>query len=165
MNRHSTKTIVRLASLFLLALSSLAHAEQGCPPGQIPHGGTSVSTCGPIPGQQQASPPEPAWIPQWQSLAGDSGVGALGISKGLRTSAEAQNAALNDCRAKGGKSCTTYVTNGNGCIAMVIGSKQFWIETSESLASAEQKAGSTCSSGDTECKVLYSNCSLAVRVQ
>jgi hypothetical protein len=77
----------------------------------------------------------------------------------------AQNAALNDCRFKGGTRCVVYVTHGNGCVAMVQGDQTFWIETGNDLAAAETEATSTCSRGDQDCSVIYSNCSFPARVQ
>ncbi|WP_084621574.1 DUF4189 domain-containing protein [Luteibacter yeojuensis] len=161
---------MRTFALFLLAaagtvLSMAAPAEQGCPPGQIPHGGTNMSTCGPIPGQQQPANPDPAWVPQWQAIAGDAQAAVLGTSRGKKDSAEAQQAALIDCTSKGGSRCKIYFTQGNGCLSMVTGARQIWTDGGATQSQADGGALAKCKGGDSSCQVYYSSCNLPVRVQ
>jgi hypothetical protein len=156
MNRTAFKTCLALASTVTFSVQAM----QQCAPGQTPQGDTCVSSVRP-----QAYAGNQAWVSQWQAIAGDRRVRALGTSKGLMTPEDAQSAALNDCRFKGGRHCTVYVTRGNGCVAMAQGDQTFWIATGNDLAAAETEATSTCSRGDQGCSVIYSNCSLPARVQ
>jgi hypothetical protein len=148
----------------LMFVAQAANAEQGCPPGQIPHSGTSMSSCGPIPGAQTA-PPAPTWYPHWQSVAGDTTKGALGTSKGHRTGAEATNAALLDCKAQGGTACKTFITEGNGCLAIVFGEKRYFANDGKTLSVAEGKTSAECKESDGSCRVYYSECDLPTRAQ
>ncbi|WP_198148979.1 DUF4189 domain-containing protein [Luteibacter yeojuensis] len=121
--------MLKLTCYLILVVGILACrpalAEQGYPPGQIPHGGTGMSTCGPIPSQQQA-PPEPAYVPQWQAVAGDKTIGIVGSATGQRTEDAAKVAVLDDCNTKGGKSCEILGSAGNTCLAIRRADKPFF---------------------------------------
>lgn len=154
-----------LANLLLalaLGVAQSAQAEGGCPPGQIPYSGTSVSSCGPMQGQQLG----PAWSNRWGAIASDT-KGIFGISADASSKRKAQSTALSECKKRGGIACKVGTTYANQCAA---------VSTSEDASSSaraptvEEAAkismeGCTERSGGKECWVYYSGCSLPVRVR
>ncbi|WP_198149019.1 DUF4189 domain-containing protein, partial [Luteibacter yeojuensis] len=101
-------------------------------------------------------------MPQWQAVADDTVKGVLGTAKGLRTENEAKNVALDDCRTKGGSACKILGTVGNACMALSVGSMNYFIDGGQSTAEAESKSMTTCADKEPTCRVLYSACSLPV---
>jgi transposase len=148
---------------------SPAHAEGGCPPGQYPRQGQGWHTCVPIPGADQGNTQAVQnaghWETRWGAVATFEPTGVLGAVTGLRTKEEAQEAAMNDCRAKGGTSCKLEVAYQNGCAALA-GSDSGYVVTSDADTSkAESSALATCSkAGNANCHVFYSACSNAVLI-
>ena len=163
-----------LAGLLLLA-TGIAHAEGGCPPGLIPASGTNINSCVPIPpgyynNQQQATPqpsaPAAQWVDHWGAIATDSMTGSLGSVTGMLSEGEAQRAALSDCVKKGGARCKSQTSYRNGCAAMVIGNKEFNVGSAATMDEAIKSGMKVCTdTGNTNCHVYYSVCSLPVRIQ
>lgn len=164
----------------LLLLSSVVHAEGGCPPGYYPYpmgatqGQPGPQGCAPIPGydnnQQQAQPqqtlpPPPQWSSRWGAIATDAVKGSLGTAVDLSSPNEAEQMAMADCKSKGGTKCKIDVAYGNGCAAMVLGDAEFNVHNAATLSDAIKLAMKTCTSRDTNCHVYYSACSLPVRIQ
>ena len=117
----------------LLALSCFSidvHAEGNCPPGSYPIGGRATAACAPIPGNggQQQAPraPEPVWEDRWGAMATDEPRGVLGAVTGYPNEQTAQQAALSDCKAKGGINCTLTNSYRNGCIALTVSDSSFY---------------------------------------
>lgn len=161
---------------FLLLVSNAIQAEDGCPAGLIPASGANINSCVPIPpgyygNQQQAQPqtltPLPRWVSQWGAIATDKVNGILGAATGLSTKTEAQQAAMVDCRAKGGAPCKLEITYDNECATLAVGSKGYSINTGSTADAANQLAIKTCSADgdDPDCHVYYSACSLPQRIQ
>lgn len=157
-----------LAALSLLCMN--AHAEGGCPPGQIPEGGSGVISCRPIPGYNQGSSspatPPPRWATKWGAIATDSEVGSLGTINDQPTRSQAESRALSDCAAKGGLNCKVEVAYDNECAAMIVGDKGHNSSADATIEKATQLGLKIChDSGDTNCHVFYSGCSLPQRIQ
>ena len=124
-----------LKLLFLLAMlhlgaPGLAQAEQGSPDGFMPNAaGTPGQQCVPIPGQTrpqggtgaQSAPDQPRWTTRWGAIAYDPPSGSVGIAADKTSKAKAEQAALEHCASKGGKSCETNITYYNQCVAVVYG--------------------------------------------
>lgn len=151
------------AILFVTLLFSVAaaHAEGGCPPGQYPQQGQGWQTCVPIPGSQQPAQPTASWQSRSGAIATDGDKGVLGVANDERTRAEAERAALLDCKAKGGTNCQVQTYYTNGCGVMTVGSKGgFYTSTAQMKNDATQRSLHTCeANGDTGCYVYYSGCS------
>jgi transposase len=162
-----------LATLILLAVGAFTlptvHAEGGCPPGQYPQQGQGWQTCVPIPGADQgntqAAQNQGHWETRWGAVATFEPTGVLGGVTGLRTKGEAEQAAMTDCRAKGGTSCKLEVAYQNGCAALA-GSDSGYVVTSDAdTAKAESAALATCNrAGNANCRIFYSACSKAVLI-
>lgn len=159
-----------VTTLFILSLliTFRAKAEGGCPPGQYPQQGQGWQTCVPIPGaaDNQQSPPssQHQWVSQWQALATDSQKAVLGVATGKSSSDDSAQAAVADCKAKGGTTCKVQITYRNGCIAMVVGKTGMNTQGAPTKDGAESAAIAKCSAGDTNCHVYYSACNGAIRV-
>jgi len=171
------KSILFSCLLFGLLMFSagVVHADGECPPGMFatnPAGTQGPVSCAPIPGydqqqgQQQTPQPPPQWASRWGAIATDEPKGVLGAVTGLSSKSEAQQAALADCHAKGGAPCKLEIAYDNECAALVVGKKDYSINTGATASAANQLAMKTCSAdGDPSCHVYYSACSLPARTQ
>ncbi len=178
MNRASSEVVMSIPvkyflTLGLLLLANMAIAEDGCPPGMIPANGTNINSCVPIPvgyysNQQQAQPqpPPPRWARRWGAIATDEPKGVLGTATGMASRSDAEQSAIANCQAKGGAPCRLEIAYDNECVALVVSSKDYSINTGDTENAANQLAMKTCGSdGDPNCHVYYSACSLPARIQ
>jgi len=155
-----------ILSASLLLVSALVHAEGGCPAGMIPHSGTDVSSCGPIP--PGYGKPQGHWVTQWGAFAQGSD-GTAGLSSNQSSREAAKQAAINNCEARGGKQCVAddVYTYHNTCIAIVngrdsSGQDRGTVYMAPKLKEAVQSAMKACkSSGKTDCKLFRVECSPA----
>lgn len=167
----------RSALLFaLLLLSAAVHAENGCPSGQIPHAGSDLSSCGPVPagyyGNQQRAPaqqrqsPSPLWAPRWGAIATDNPHGGAGAAVNQPNRAMAEQSAMAQCRSTGGSACTIDIAYEDKCVALVAGDSKYAVTTRPTLHEATQSGMDNCRSfGSTDCNVEYSACSLPMRIR
>lgn len=155
----------------LLSLSSSALAEGGCPSGMIPYSGTDISSCAPIPAgyysgsnnvPQSAKSPA-RWMTAWGAIAADATSASLGTVVGMSSKQEAQRAALAQCRAKGGQKCEVDLIYYNQCAVMILGNKTYNTASAQTIERAAELGMKTCNADDTNCRVYYSDCSLARR--
>ncbi|WP_425477345.1 DUF4189 domain-containing protein [Lysobacter capsici] len=157
----------------MLSLSGLA-AARGCPAG-VPSAGNP----GCIPPDQSNSPyyqsgasgqsaPAARWADRWGAIAiddRDGGVG-LGTAQMMTTERKAKKTALDECRAKGGTSCRVILAYYNQCGVVVAGDAGWNSTSAGSVGEATKRSFEKCEkSGLKNCKVYYSNCSLAERVR
>lgn len=156
--------------LGLWGLSVRSHAEGNCPSGFYPVGGGSAgwTGCAPIPGaqqQQQSLPSGPVWADRWGAIATDASRGILGGVTGMTSERVAKQAALDDCKAKGGVTCkfdTSYV---NGCTAVIASDTNYFVGLDPSLKKTVLDGLQTCNDkGRKKRSTLYSACSPPVRV-
>jgi hypothetical protein len=167
-----------LLGTLLLLLSGMVHAEGICPPGMYstnPPGMPGPISCAPIPsyaqnpGQQatpQASQPPPErWTDHYGAIATDEPRGAMGASTDMPDRHSAEITAIAKCVAKGGVNCTTQISYGNQCVALVVGGKIFNVNTGATVAQATEKGIQMCKTSANDCHVYYSACSLPVRIQ
>jgi hypothetical protein len=92
--------------------------------------------------------------------------GVLGEATGLGSKSEAERAAINDCKAKGGTSCKLEVSYQNACAALAGSATGYVVVSDGDLAVAESDALSTCSkAGYPNCHISYTACSKATFVQ
>jgi len=166
-----TRILVRLLTLLVIAFSATTHAEGGCPPGQYPQHGQGWQTCVPM-SASSGSPqgtPQPVHVPsksldQWQAIATDTVVGVIGTSADKTTWNEAEREAISNCQEKGGTACNIDISYANGCVAMVFGNSMKNSKGGSNQAQAEQRAMEQCKKDDTNCRVIYSACSLPIEV-
>lgn len=169
MKRFSTSLLL---GMLLFLCDAVAHAEGNCPQGYYPIGGGSPGApqgCAPIPGYnqgQQQLPQRSQWSSQYGAIASDIAKGILGIATNRLSKQFAEQAALDDCRSKGGTDCKIETSYMNGCGTVVAGHPGYAVNTGSTEARAVQDAMSACTgSGFTNCHVIYTGCSLPKKIQ
>ncbi|MCA8064051.1 DUF4189 domain-containing protein [Burkholderia sp. AU38729] len=172
LNRRSLKILLVLLALsFSLFNHVTARAQVACPPGMIPYGtGTDQSVCGADPGYQSPSAPPPPlvkWAERWGAIATYEPAGVLGQATGMASKSDAVNTAMSECQKRGGGSnCKLDIWYSNQCVAMVVSDKGYNTSTGVTTDFAAQKGMKTCTaSGDPNCHVYYSACSMPERIQ
>ncbi|HWX65266.1 MAG TPA: DUF4189 domain-containing protein [Rhodanobacter sp.] len=161
-------SLQRLLTSLLLFAVGVAHAEDGCPSGQIPHSGTDPNSCGPIPPGYYNNKPQQSpsrWVDHWGAIATYAPTGILGTSTNLPGQSQAEQSALADCQSKGGTTCKIQLSYRNQCAVVVVGDKGYNATPGATMDLANQAGMKVCSDADTNCHVYYSACSLPVRVQ
>jgi hypothetical protein len=157
-----------LLSLPIL-VSTAVHGQAACPAGTIPYGtGQDQNVCGPDdnrqPSQQQPTPPQ--WVSRWGAIATALPQGVMGFSTNLRSDADATHVALSDCRSKGGTNCKIELSYGNQCIAMAVGNPGYSVDLGLTSTAASEKSLKDCTNGGAaNCHIIYSACSLPVRIR
>ena len=145
-----------------------ARAEGGCPSGMIPYTGNATSSCGPIPPGYHAERddrPRARWEKRWGTIATDPAAPSLGFSTGFASKRSSEKAALLDCRAKGGAKCTVEISYSNQCAALVVGDERFSAARAATVEEAVALGTKTCEEASSGCRLFYTYCSYAERVQ
>ncbi len=164
---------ILLLSLMLLGVNGGAHAEGGCPSGMIPYSGTDISSCGPIPsgyyGKDDSSlePDQPlvSWADKWGAIALSKTNNSVGVATGTPSKQVAQSSAVKDCVEAGGQDCEVVLSYNNQCAAIAWGDTRVGTARAATINIASQEAMQTCNAKSDNCKIVYSNCSLAERTQ
>lgn len=164
---------------FLLGLTLLhrsAHAQaypcSGPGPGEVVVGETqagngvaSVPLCQRLNGSSQGAASQPQWQDRWGAIATDEPHGILGSVTGMKNRSLAEQGALVDCRAKGGKSCKLETWYNNGCATLTVGDRGYNVNHSATLELAVLEGLKMCKAdGDAGCRTYFSACSPAVRI-
>jgi hypothetical protein len=164
-----------VVALFLVG--SVVHAEGECPPGMFPTNPAGIQGpvgCAPIPGygQQQQPPkqgpvsPPAEWADQWGAMAIDSDKGVLGTAVDISNKSAAQQSAIEDCQAKGGRICKLGITYYNQCASLVVSKEGHAATSAATIDKAVQLGMKTCiGAGYHNCHAGYTACSLPVRIQ
>lgn len=170
-SRECLKYTLALLALFMLPCLIAAHAQMACPPGTIPYGtGTDLSVCGADPSYQPPPgppPPQVKWAERWGAVATYEPAGIFGTATGMASKDAAVNAAMAECKQRGGGSnCKLDIWYSNQCVAMVVSDKGYNLSTGMTTEIAAQKGMKTCvSSGDPNCHVYYTACSMAEQIK
>ncbi|KAB7775448.1 DUF4189 domain-containing protein [Xanthomonas sp. LMG 12459] len=166
-----------LATLFL---AGVAHAENGCPPGQLPaQANGAITSCTPIPSgyyQQQApAVPRPSgrWIKTWGAIAMGSkdSTTSYGVTTGKLSQAEAETDALKRCASHGETDCKIVFQYRNQCVAVAeaqinglpLTDGHVRFISAASIQEASKHVVSDCKTvnknfAGAECKVVYTAC-------
>lgn len=161
--------------LWLLVLSGLARAEQGCPDGYVPvfQGGTQNRTCVvdynlPVWQEQNQGSAQSVeqWENRWGAIAVDDDGAVVGVAADQASESAAQSFAMQDCRSRGGAACDVKIAYYNQCAALVAADVGYHTYRAPTLQVAERDALGICRrEGMKNCRVYYSGCSLPVRIQ
>jgi Domain of unknown function (DUF4189) len=164
---------MRLAALllcftgFCLPSTSLRAQQMACPPGSVPIGGGDAgwSSCSPVSGQGETTPPDPGpeWATRWGAIA--TANGAFGTANNFPIARKAEKAAMNRCQANGGKDCVITLSFANQCAALAWGSTVNSTKAAANIGEAEGNAMSTCNAEAGNCKIYYSACSYPERIR
>ncbi|MDY4283120.1 MULTISPECIES: DUF4189 domain-containing protein [Xanthomonas] len=162
--------------LFHLAFPSIAAAEGGCPPGQLPaQSNGNIASCTPIPQgyyQQQSPQPRPLgdWIKTWGAIAMGTidGVPHYGVPVGKTSKSDAQSDAIDRCVKSGAIGCKVILTYFNQCAALaeprtpagdIVGRVVAVGRSSIKLAESAALEGCGRENGSSQCGVAYKACS------
>ncbi|MCH7294310.1 DUF4189 domain-containing protein [Acinetobacter higginsii] len=146
-----------------VAWSTLALAEGGCPEGQFPqqYGTTMGCTTMNAGGNQ---PVAPVWADRWGAIANDT-KGIFGIVSNLRSKRQAEKAAIEECRKRGGGACKVDYTYHNQCVAVGGNDAAANTASGPDLDEVKVRAVRNCEAqSNKKCIVFYSGCSMPVRV-
>lgn len=163
-----------LFALCIFGVAGSAYAEGGCPAGMIPHRGTDITSCGPIPpgyygssGDVNAPPPSKpiVWADRWGAIAFSDINNSVGVSTDMASENAAQQAAIAECISAGGERCSTEMTYHNQCGVIAWGDRYANAAGAPTLEEASDMAMKTCGRKTENCKVVYSNCTSAQRIQ
>ncbi|SEO82425.1 protein of unknown function [Luteibacter sp. UNC138MFCol5.1] len=117
-------------------------------------------------GEQSAPPvPQPAWADSWGSIAIDDDTGQAGTITGRRSREDAERAALHDCGLKGASGCKIVMTYRNQCAAVAWGKAGGRVARNPTENGAQDDAMEECKRNMNGCRVVYSGCSVAKRLQ
>lgn len=155
--------------LLLLGAGTAAFAQTACPQGVA----AGSAQCGPssmvnpsVEDHRYHEPPIPEvrWEDSWGAIASD-GAGNFGIVTDLSSKRKAKNAAIAECRKRGGDVCAVRLEFLNQCAAVVVSTK--WAESANgpTVEEAVQAGTRGCGNSDTgKCWVYWTGCSMAKRV-
>jgi hypothetical protein len=124
--------------------------------------------------QYAPSPPPVKWEDRWGAIVigyRSDKAGVVGVSANISNQTDAKIAAWNDCKSQGGKeeTCTinsAYVYH-NQCVAVAAApAARAAMIADYPIEKTKQRAIEGCIEyGGKDCKVIYSGCSMAVRIQ
>ena len=159
------KAALALCSILLFAGSAAGQCPAGIPPSPncAPPDAPGWRHNQPAP-RNSASPPRPQWRSSWGAIAADGPKAALGTASGAGSKRAAEQAALKQCRERGGTQCVLDASYFDQCAAMVTGDKNYIVQTAASIERATELAMGRCNGKDTGCRILHTDCSLPVRV-
>ena len=156
----------------LLCLAGFIRAEGRCPDGYFPIGGGSAgwegcAPMGPIGEEGEAAQPhEPQWATRWGAIAIGGG-GGFGAAADMTSKRKAEKQAVNQCKATAAdkKAKCTVLAYYNQCAVYVWGSSSGGdIVSDVNISKASSVAMEICSKKASDCKIYYSNCSYAQRI-
>ena len=162
-----------LPTLALFSISGLAHAEGGCPSGMIPHHGTDITSCGPIPpgyySNDNSVIPRSAelsvrWTDTWGAITVVNALSKVGVVTDQPSKRAAEKTAAADCRAQGGANCIVKLAYHNQCAVIVWGDQGYNIAVAATVDEATGIGMKTCDKADANCQVFYACCSFAKRL-
>jgi len=116
------------------------------------------------PEQQQVAPaPQPVWADRWGAIVIAEDTGDAGTASGRTSRTAAVEASMADCASYGAKRCKLELAYHNQCAAVAWSSNKHGTAGAPTESMAKSDALKYC--GEASCKIVYSGCSLAERVQ
>ncbi|MBJ8417726.1 DUF4189 domain-containing protein [Acinetobacter courvalinii] len=155
---------IRLLAGLLLMLSTITTAQENPNSAEF-HARHNTNSPYYDGGAQQYAVPQPVWADRWGAISADGIIGSLGIAVDMPSKSKAEKAAIAECQSKGGKNCKVDISYYNQCAAMILGDKNYNTSSAATKEKAIELGMRTCNKeGDSNCRVYYSGCSTAVRV-
>ena len=109
---------------------------------------------------------EPKWADRWGAISVDDAGAVVGVSTARADKSEATEAAIGDCRSRGGNRCNVQITYTNQCAVLVAADRVYNTYRAETAEIAKRDALKICrENGGSNCRVYYSGCSLPERIQ
>lgn len=156
------------AALLIQAGTAVAQCASGVPsagnPGCIPPNQPNSPYY-----QDSAEPPAPhqvpaRWADSWGAIAFDTAHGHYGAVKDLNSRREARDAAIDMCEGQGGQECKIALDYHNQCAAAAQNPSGGPIGTAGAPSRESARALALKSCGQSECEVIYTECSTARRI-
>jgi len=152
--------------ILFLSLSDMAYAQQNCEwraegplgPAWYQPGGWGACNND----TQQPASPKPRWASRWGAVAIDNRTGDAGTITNQSSAHDANRIALQRCGSRG---CEIQLTYHNQCAAIAWGTKVYNASTAATIEEASNRALLLCGKDANDCKIVYSECSLAERIQ
>lgn len=115
---------------------------------------------------RQPQQPRAVWADRWGAIAIDNGTSSVGVSENQTSKSAASAEALQRCASKSNSQhCEVQLAYYNQCSALAWGTKYSGIGHAQTQTQAQSEALQGCAKGATDCKIVYSACSLPVRIQ
>jgi hypothetical protein len=115
--------------------------------------------------RNQQQQPRAVWADSWGAIAIDGNTGQAGMVANRTSKAEAAATAIHDCAMHGSANCKLEITYYNQCAAVAWGTGRHSVVRDPTETQAQSHALSECSQGAQDCKIVYSGCSVPVRVR
>jgi hypothetical protein len=162
------KTITTLILLATLLFTSVAWAQcatgvdtggQCIPPDALGPQGNSNQP------RNQPQQPRAVWSDRWGAIAEDFDASKVGTAVEQESKSQAEEAALSNCARHGGVNCQITLNYYNQCAAVAVDEKNRVVRTrAPTKEQAEHVALNGFGKGHIT-KIVYSACSLPVRIQ
>lgn len=157
--------------LILIASPLGVLAQMACPQGVTP-GSQQCLPDSPGAATVAPAPRQPRWKLTWGAFALDDGAAVVGTSTGEFSKRSAVRTAMNKCIASGGKNCAITLTYENQCAVIadpIDREKQPRFGShvgGPTIEDASKIALNNCykKNGQSECEIIYSNCTRPVLV-
>ena len=164
-----------LAALLWATLAPVgtAHAQYVCMPGTHSTTGAwevpNSSFCAPDENQDnsgedrstddEAPAPEPVWETRWGAIS--TGAGSFGTALGYPSEQAARSRATLECQAQSnGMPCRVKLAFNNQCAALAGGDTGSIAFSSATVERAKDLAVTNCAKHTSNCRIVYSGCSL-----
>lgn len=161
-------SFVSAAAIALVSMSAAAQCAPGIPsagnPGCIPPNQENSPYYPGDPSPDADAGPAPIWEYHWGAIAMDRQSGSGGVAVDALSKQKAQEIALADCQANGGKNCAILYEYYNQCVALAQtrGGGNMGMARDDTKSLAESAAMTRCH--EATCEIVYSACSLPVRM-
>jgi len=161
------KTIHALIPLLFVFCTTIAAAQ--CATG-VDTGGECIPPDELSPQQapnprHQPQQPRAVWADRWGAVAVDDSTGDIGVAVNRGSESEAVANAMHDCGLKGSQHCKLGLAYHNQCAALAWGTHSSTLSNAADQNQAQANALKSCARDAPDCKVIYSACSLPVRIQ
>jgi len=114
----------------------------------------------------QPQQPRAVWADRWGAIAMDNDISSVGVSENQTSKSSASAEALQRCASKSkDQNCKVTLAYYNQCAALALGTNHWGLGHAGTQAQAQGLALQSCQEGATDCKIVYTACSLPVRVQ
>jgi len=111
-------------------------------------------------------PPAAVWADRWGAIAYSSKTGEWGSAENEQSKSRAEQAAMADCRARTPEGCGIILAYHNQCVGFAGGSGGAGAASGPDLNNAIARSIEQCSTAHgSQCKSIYSACSMPVRIQ
>jgi hypothetical protein len=169
MTSYCMSNVCRICGILLAMVAPIAWGQ--CATGVNTGGGNCVPPdASGMPGyngdynRPMPAQPAPIWADSWGAIAIDDQNGDAGTIANRDSKAAAEAAAMRDCAVRGATGCKIALTYHNQCAAIAWGDSARAAAGNPNEQGAKDDAMRLCQKSTSGCKVVYSACSTARRI-